>query len=153
MENIIRKDLTWFERSKLMQEINRLQIAVHGKKTSTSPTAQGWSKAMTAQMLGVSEATVVEEIQLAERLDMMPELKNAKNRAEARKMIKNVEEAIILEELAKRIQASPAETGPRAEAHEICSLYHGRLLRANQRGADRSIDIVEQTRPYVSRSS
>lgn len=149
MENIIRKDLTWFERSKLMQEINRLQIAVHGKKTSTSPTAQGWSKAMTAQMLGVSEATVVEEIQLAERLEMMPELKNAKNRAEARKMIKNVEEAIILEELAKRIQASTAETGLERKQHEICSRYiTGDFFERIKEVPDRSIDIVELDPPY-----
>lgn len=150
MENIIRKDLTWYERSKLMQEINRLQVAVHGEKKSTSPNAPGWSKAMTAQMLGVSEATVIEEIQLAERIDMMPELKNAKNRAEARKMVKNVEEAIILEEISKRIQTKTAETGLERRHQEICNRYVvGDFFEKVLAIPDRSIDLVELDPPYA----
>jgi ParB/RepB/Spo0J family partition protein len=149
MENIIRKDLTWWEKSKLMQEINRLQVAIHGEKKSTSPNAPGWSKAMTAEMLGVSEATVSEEIQLANHLDLIPGLKEAKNRAEARKVIKNVEEALILEELSKRIQNKTAETGLERRQAEICNRYIvGNFFDLVKQVPDRSIDLIELDPPY-----
>ena len=87
MENIIRKDLTWWETAKLKKEIHDLQIQIHGEKISTAPDAPGWSKAMTAQLIGGAESLVRDDIKLAVAIEVLPQLKEAKNRSEAQKML------------------------------------------------------------------
>lgn len=149
MENIIRKDLTWWETANLKKEVHELQIKIHGEKKSTSPTAPGWSKAMTAALLGGAESVVHDDIKLAEALLVLPQLKQAKNRNDAQKMLRSVEEGIIRQELARKVEEKTATTGIERVQQEMINRYMvGDFFNLVKKIPDKSIDIIELDPPY-----
>ena len=149
MENIIRKDLRWWETANLKKEVHELQIKIHGEKKSTSPDAPGWSKAMTAKLIGGAESLVHDDIKLAEAIAIMPQLKTAKNRSEAQKMLRGVEETMIRTELAKKVQEKTATTSLERVQHEMINRYMvGDFFEIVKKLPDKSIDIIELDPPY-----
>lgn len=106
LENIDRKDLNFAEECRLKRNIHELMVEMHGKKLSTSPDAEGWSKRDTATLLGKSIGGVTEDIKLAEAIEALPELglDKAKNKREAMKTLQKTEETMIRAELAKRAE-------------------------------------------------
>lgn len=149
MENIIRKDLTWWETANLKKEVHELQIKIHGEKKSTSPNAPGWSKAMTAALIGGAESVVHDDIKLAEALIVLPQLKQAKNRSEAQKMLRGVEEGIIRQELARKVEEKVATTGVERVQQEMINRYMiGDFFELVKKIPDKSIDIIELDPPY-----
>jgi DNA modification methylase len=103
-ENFYRKDFTWIELVRLQKEIHDLQQAIHGKKVSTLPDSPGWGMADTANLMGRSKASVVQDVQLANAVEQFPDLfEGCRNKAEATKVLKKAGEALIRTELAKRI--------------------------------------------------
>lgn len=107
-ENLQRKDMDWQEQVKLQQEIHNLQIAIHGEKVSTNPNAQGFSITDTAKLLKRDKSTVARDLQLAQAVEQFPEIEwgECKNKAEALKLKKKLEEKVIRAELAKRASKS-----------------------------------------------
>lgn len=92
-ENVFRKDFSWDERVKLVNEIDRLNKA----KDSN------WSLRKTADYLGCGVATVSRQTQLAAALEIMPELADeAKTEADAFKILKKLEEKHVTQELHNR---------------------------------------------------
>lgn len=149
IENMVRKDLTWWEAAKLKEEIHLIHLRIHGAKVSTSADAKGWSQAMTADLLGISQAALTEDLKLAEAIDLVPGMKDLKNKAEARKTVKNLEEGLIRAELAKRISEKTAITGLDKVHQEMMSRYIvGDFFEVVKKVPDRSIDIVEIDPPY-----
>jgi DNA modification methylase/ParB-like chromosome segregation protein Spo0J len=149
MENIIRKDLAWHEMVLLKKEIHELQVKIYGTKISTSPDAPGWSKAMTAKLLGGAESMVSEDIKLAEAMEILPDLKKAKNRNEAQKILRSAEEGIIRAELAKRMQENTATTGVERVHRELINRYIvGDFFDVVKQIPDKSVDIIELDPPY-----
>jgi ParB/RepB/Spo0J family partition protein len=92
IENIHRKDFTWQERVKLTKKIDDFYKAKD----------PNWSGRKTAELLDRSSAGVADAIQMAQYLEVIPELGQLKTADEARKFIKNVEMTAVTDELKRR---------------------------------------------------
>jgi len=150
MENICRKDLTWEEDARLKKEIHNLQVEIHGEKMgSTSPEADGWSMRDTATMLDRSIGGVSMDINLADALDTFPELGEAKNKAEASKMLKKLEEAVLIEELASRVEQRTTVTGLDAIRKRLVdSFIVGDFIEVMEGLPNDAFHLVEVDSPY-----
>jgi len=150
MENICRKDLTWEEDARLKKEIHNLQVEIHGEKMgSTSPEADGWSMRDTATMLDRSIGGVSMDINLADALDIFPELGEAKNKAEASKMLKKLEEAVLIEELASRVEQRTTVTGLDAIRKRLVdSFIVGDFIEVMEGLPNDAFHLVEVDSPY-----
>jgi ParB/RepB/Spo0J family partition protein len=107
-ENIFRKDLTWHEDLALKNEIHKLQQQIHGKKTSTSPDAPGWSQQDTANMIGKSAQSISGDLKLANMMEQLPDIEwsKFKNKSEAAKAVAKVENEIKREQKAAAVESS-----------------------------------------------
>ena len=92
MENVFRKDFTWAEECALVQEIDRLYKSKN----------MDWSGRKTAALLNRSVAGVSRQLQLARAIEHLPELAEHKTADEALKILKKMEEDVIVDELRKR---------------------------------------------------
>lgn len=147
-ENLQRKEMTWQEQNRLQREIHALQQQVHG--AATPYNQNGWRLEDTAQMLGVSKATIHESIKLGEKLEKYSEIlgdaSKFKTENDARKAIKTVEEAMIRSELARRAekrQSSDSFTQQMADRYII-----GDCLEKMESLSDESFDFAEVDPPY-----
>lgn len=95
IENVFRAGFTWDEECALIQEIDRLY-----KERSID-----WSGRKTAQLLHKGVASVSRALQLANACDHIPELRDYKTADEALKVLKKLEEQVIVGELRKRQDA------------------------------------------------
>ena len=150
-ENLQRKDMDWQEQIKLQQEIHNLQVEIHGEKTSTSSNAQGFSITDTAKLLKKDKSTVARDLQLAQAVEQFPEVQwdECKNKAEALKLKKKLEEKVIRAELAKRAQKSLGSSSnvlrkQLANAYIVKSFFDG--VKQIPTG---SINLVEIDPPYA----
>ena len=91
-ENILRKDFSWDEEARLIRDIDALYKAKDME----------WSGRKTAQLLDKGVATVARAIQLANAIDVIPELGEMKTADDALKTIKGMEEEAIVTELRAR---------------------------------------------------
>ncbi len=150
MENTCRKDLTWLESAKLKKEIHELQVAIHGPKISTLPGAPGHGQKETAELLGVTQGTVSQEIKLADMVEIFPELAKAKDKSEATKMMAKLQENFIREELASRIASKIAGNSTERIHQDLISRYIlGDFFDGISQVPDRSIDFIELDPPYA----
>ena len=99
-ENLQRKDLTWHEKNAMIAEITRLKQSIHG--VGGTGRDAGWSKQDTADMMNVSRGAISQAISLAQAVEAFPELKGAETESDARKMMRQMEEAAILTVLRQR---------------------------------------------------
>lgn len=94
IENTFRKDFTWQEQVNLIAEIDRL---------CREKNKGDWSARKTAQILGHSHPmNVSRALNLAEAMEVFPELAKCKTQDDAQKFVKKAEEAIINKELIRR---------------------------------------------------
>lgn len=93
IENIHRKDFTWAEEAKLVKNIDELYKAKHGRD---------WSGRKTAELLDKGVATVARNLQLANAIEVIPELAEYKTADEALKVLKKMENQAIVQELRDR---------------------------------------------------
>lgn len=104
---------------------------------------------MTAKLIGGAESLVHDDIKLAEAVAILPQLKQAKNRSEAQKMLRNVEETMIRQELAAKVQAKTATSSLERVQQEMINRYMvGDFFEIVKKIPDKSIDIVELDPPY-----
>ena len=94
IENIERKDFSWQEQCNLLAEIDKLY---KGKEID-------WSGRKTAQLIGKSTANVQKKLEMARNMAILPELANEATFDDAYKMVKKMEESIIVGELVRRQQ-------------------------------------------------
>lgn len=92
LENIMRKDLDWTERPKLVKRIDDLMREKN----------EDWQRKDTAKLVGRSIGGINDNIILAAALEHMPELANAKNEDDAVKKLREVQERLALTELRRR---------------------------------------------------
>ena len=108
-ENLCRADLTFQETALAVEELHRLKQEIHGASIMGSPGGHGIAD--TADFLGKSVGNVSEEIELALWLDV-DEVKNARTKTEAKKVIKRYREEYKQEvalEKARKSAASPGD--------------------------------------------
>jgi len=94
MENIHRKEMTWQEQAALVKKIHDLY----------SEKNVDWSQRKTAQLIDQSPMNVTRALRLAKGMEILPQIADCKTADDASKLIKNLEEKIILEEMSKRQQ-------------------------------------------------
>ncbi len=101
-ENAKRKDIDWEEQCEAVRQIHELMIS---EKGHTYNEKEGWNIEKTANYLGLSVGTVSQDVNLANKLKEHPELKKKVrklNKASARKLVKQVLEARIIEDKLKK---------------------------------------------------
>lgn len=130
-ENFRRKDLTWQEEVAMKQKLHELKT---GKAASGQGVVMpdgridrsGWNIQKTAELTGSSRSAVHRDLKLASALERLPELAQAKSKAEAEKKLEKLEEQLILAELAKRAEAANSETT--GEGEVAPSMWRKRLM-------------------------
>ena len=112
-ENFFRKDMEYWELDKLTLEIHRMQQELHGAVSAPGPGSEGWSMGDTADMVGgVSKATISLAVKRAELREACPEVfEGCKTAADALKMIKKMDEAIVKQVIAKQVETKNENTG------------------------------------------
>lgn len=101
-ENIMRADLEWWEADAAIAEIDRLKRLKHGDPVEDRTRGSGWSVAKTAELLGKSIGGVQEARSMAEAVEHIPELKECKTRAEAKKKFRSICEMAAVKVLTER---------------------------------------------------
>lgn len=109
-ENLQRESLTWIEEAKLTKEIHEIQVRRYGKKAQGQPGGKGQAQGDTAEMLGVSSATVSRRIKLADALEENPDLGKEKDAKSALKTLQKQREEQLIAELARREEKRKAKT-------------------------------------------
>lgn len=101
IENVFRKDFSWDEQVRLINELDKLMREKHGTE---------WSTRKTAQLLGHSHPMNVSRAnQLAEAMEIPvlgAEVAKAKTADEAMKLVKQFHEKVVTNELRKRQEAT-----------------------------------------------
>lgn len=140
LENLMRKDLTWAEEDALVLEIDRLYKA---QKTD-------WSGRKTAFLLGKGVNTVARALSRAVAVERFPELKDLGTADEALKVIKKLEEQVIVQELRSRQQHEGLDKGIKAMLQLADTSYRiGDTFKGlTELRSDGKIDIIECDPPY-----
>lgn len=88
-ENLDRMNLNYDEEVKMKERLHLTLVEIHGKKIARTPDAEGHSIRDTARVLGVSHATVIQDMKLAEAMRVLPELEldKEKNKSAAMKKL------------------------------------------------------------------
>lgn len=146
-ENIRRKNMTWQEEDALTAEIHRSYVEEYGEKKHHAQ--QGWSQVDTADLMGVDRSEVSRAIKLSTAMDIMPEIRTAKTRDDAMKILKKAEEQVLMHELAQRIEAKKASTPLEQQRKAIIDSYMvGDFFKGVKDVPDRSVNLVEIDPPY-----
>lgn len=107
IENIARKDMTWQERA-------RLEKKIYDWKSEHDPR---WNQRDQAKLLEESKGAVSRRIQLAEALELLPELGEASSEDEAWKEYKKLEESYVVDELIKKAPEEVTQASKWASDH------------------------------------
>jgi len=148
-ENVRRKSLSWEEKIFLEDEINQLQISIHGEKISKAPGASGHSIRDTAKLLGKSHSTVVQDLKLVKAIKDFPEMpwKKCKNKNDANKLLKKVtaivERSVLSTDAKAAISTNGGQQKHMSEAYIINDVFEA--LPKLQSGM---FDLVEIDPPY-----
>ena len=95
LENVMRLDMEWQERTALVKKINSLYET---KETN-------WTQEDTAELLNRSTGSISSSLKLADAMEHIPELAEAKTEEDAHKKLSQLQEALIVNELEKRRKA------------------------------------------------
>ena len=159
-ENVRRVDLRWDDQVNLIAEIDRLKREEHGEATCAPTSAagkekgkeqEGWSQAKTAALVGKDQPAVSRAINLAEALNMIPQLRECKSADEAQKRFDSMLEQLATQELMKRVAE---EEGTKTEKTIVQLVEEGYVIgdcllgmRALQ-DDDRRLVMAEVDPPY-----
>lgn len=148
-ENLQRMDLTWTEEVELKEQIHNLQQSIKGGSVR-GPGKKGHTLKDTAEMLGESEATTTQDVGLAKALKSMPQLKDAKTKSDAKKMLKKLKRDVDYEDKAKKVEQERSKTPESQQKKKLCDSY---ILKDFFEGVSKvesqSVDMVEIDPPYA----
>lgn len=146
-ENFYRKDFEYWEYDALVAELHELRQDIHGAKISTSPDAKGWGLKDTAQATGVSsKSTVSEAIKRDEARRAFPELfEKCRTQKDASKVLSKLNEGIIKETIAKKVEAGSVDTSKRKLMN---SFILADFFEGITSVPDHSVHMVEIDPPY-----
>lgn len=109
IENIGRKDFEWHERAALESKIFEY-------KSSLDPE---WTQRKQAEFMGEALGTVNKRLQLAGALDLLPELRDCENEADAFKAYKRLEEGMVLDMMKAKVPVHIQQAVDKASEHYI----------------------------------
>lgn len=113
IENVFRQDMHWSERARLIQRIDTL---CREKNVE-------WSGRKTAQLLGQANTNVARSLALAQAMEAIPELAKQETQQQAEKLLNNMAERHVVNELRER------QTREIAEAEEGGTETHKGVAR------------------------
>lgn len=148
-ENYFRDSLTWDEELDLKERIYNRRLK-EGRKDLPDYIEEDKENLVdesessmrdTAEYLGESVSNLSEDLKLAEALREVPELKNMKNKSQAKKILDSVDREIETEEKIKNFKESPENT---REIEEISKRYILKdCVEFGDTLEDESIDFIE----------
>lgn len=143
-ENLRRKALTFIEEAMGVRELDRLKKSIHGERGPGRGQSTAWSTAATAELLGKSKGSVMGSLAMADAIDAFPQIREAKTEADANKLLKKLEEGLIIAELTKRQKERPQAGVSQATGHyQVADALAG--LR---KFPDAMADFLEIDTPY-----
>lgn len=148
-ENIKRKNLSWQEEVTLCQEIHNLEIAIHGKKISTSPDAPGHSLRDTAKLVNESPAGISKKLKVARAMEEFPDMgwEKCKTQQDAEKLLKKVTRHIVRDDLAAEAEASYGDESVKSRLAK-CYIVKD-FLKGLDDLPDGAFNLVEIDPPYA----
>ena len=136
LEENIHKELTWLERANLRKEIHELYQTLKGPAVK-GHESEGWGLKDSADILGVSTATLSQDISLLEASEALPEIKKYKSRKQALKAYSKLQETAILSELARRQAEDERSVG------QLYHIYCGDAVEVLKKNVDDEVvDLV-----------
>ncbi|KKK80033.1 hypothetical protein LCGC14_2827520, partial [marine sediment metagenome] len=148
-ENLQRKNMSPLEEANSKAKIHTMYQEKYGEKRS-GPGGEGHSLADTAKLLGESKSNVSMDLKIAQMANVIPELKDAKTKADARKMVKQFEHTLLQDEWARREQRKLALASDKliktedARRSDLIKRYViGDFFEQIKKVEERSIDLVE----------
>jgi ParB/RepB/Spo0J family partition protein len=145
-ENFYRKDFEFWESDNLLREIHTLNQQIHGTATP-GPGGSGWTLKDTAQLAGITDASVSTAIKRSEVREAFPELfEGCKTQKDASKIIKKMDEMLTKEEIAKRLEANRTDgkLNQLAKCFVIADFFEG-----VKKIPDNIMHLVEIDPPYA----
>lgn len=134
VENIARKDLSWPERARLEAKIMNYKLSVD----------KNWTQVEQAKMTGSSQPAVSRRLQLAEAIEVLPELADYQTEDEAFKAYKKLEEGMVIDMMKKRIPKEVLDAVDKASEHYIV----GDAFEGMSRIASDTFHFAEVDPPY-----
>jgi site-specific DNA-methyltransferase (adenine-specific) len=148
-ENIHRKNLDWVEEVALKNAIHDMQVAKLGPRT-TGKDKSGWSQTDTAAMLGESPASISQDLDLYKAMEILPQLKTAKTKDEARKMVNKIATTLERQEKAATIQRKLSSQPTAVRKLSLVNSYIvGDFFAWADTQPDGIADVVEIDPPYA----
>lgn len=132
IENVFRKDMSWDEKAKL-------EARIHALKKEQDPS---WTQRDQATYMDQSLGATNQRLQLAQFLDAMPELGKCETEQEAVKLIRGMQERLVVAKLAEQARANPAHRWA-ADHYHLGDALLG--MRAMQGGV---VQFAEVDPPY-----
>lgn len=144
-ENFFRKDFEYWELDSLTLEIHNLQQQLHGI-SAPGPSSDGWTKEDTGNLIGMSQPQVTRAIQRATAREAYPELfEGCKTASDASKVLSKVNEAIIRQKLAEKLETGHANV----DLQKLSSCYIVRdFFEGVREIPDGVMHLVEIDPPY-----
>lgn len=134
LENAARKDFTWQEKAKL-------ELRIFEAKKAADPT---WSQRKQADLGSSNQTDVWRRIQLAEAMELLPDLEQYEDQASAWKELKKLEESYVADELVKKLPEEVKKAAKWARDHyRVGDAFEG--MAATQAGV---ADFAEVDPPY-----
>ena len=130
-ENIQRCDFTWQEEVNLKNEILRLKQDLHGVK-GLGRNQSGVSQADVAKMVGDSPSNFSLDVNLAQAMEIIPELAECKTKDDARKKMKQLQEKVIVDELMRRKTEKPHTTSDKFKIADQCFIIGDAIANLKQ---------------------
>lgn len=146
-ENCRRKDLDWKEDCAIKAEIQKLKLEQFGQRTGDM--ISGTSLRETASELGISPATMSEDVKLARAVEVIPDLfKNCKTKKEAKRVMKLAADQMYRAEAAKKHLES---IGLEGRLRSVIDRYIVKdFFEGVKEITDVSVDFIEIDPPYVA---
>lgn len=145
-ENFYRKDMEYWEYDNLVRETHTLQQELHGVK-APGPDHHGWGMEDTAKITKMSKPGVSTAIGRANAREAFPELfDKCKTQQDASKMIKKMDEAVVKDTIAKRLES----TKQGSLFSDLASNFIvGNFFDRVEAIPDKSIHLIEIDPPYA----
>lgn len=149
-ENLHRIDLSWQEQVDLLDEIHELQTKIHGKPIRGVSDQDAHTIEDTGKMLGKSKSSISQDLKLANAMKKLPQLREAKTKADARKMLKKLSTDVKADKKAKEILERKANSHEDERKKKLANSYVlGDVFEMIKEVPDQSIDLVEIDPPYA----
>ena len=141
-ENLHREKLDWWDEVALKEEIANLAGIITGKGEEASVEDA-------AEIAGIGASQYYKDLRLARYVEKDPELKKAKTKSDALKIINKAEEKILQREIAARLEQGTKLQGIDGLRKRLINSYIlGDFLKQGQKIPDRIANFIELDPPY-----